>query len=107
MYVSSITPNVGSVRGGTVVTVYGDGFRFEIYFNEISGSYFQFNCILSKNCSMNTVTFGSRSCNVLECSESWIKCQTTNYYMTYHINNSASDPCLCLCFIINITVNAC
>jgi len=45
--VSSITPNVGSVRGGTVVTVYGDGFRFEIYFNEISGSYFRLRFIIN------------------------------------------------------------
>jgi len=27
LYVSSITPNIGSIRGGTVVNVYGAGFR--------------------------------------------------------------------------------
>ncbi len=29
LYVSSVTPNVGSIRGGTVATVYGDGFRYK------------------------------------------------------------------------------
>jgi hypothetical protein len=28
LFVSSITPNTGSIRGGSVVTVYGDGFRY-------------------------------------------------------------------------------
>ena len=28
LYVSSFTPNTGSIRGGTTVTVYGEGFRY-------------------------------------------------------------------------------
>jgi len=27
LYVSSLRPNIGSIKGGTLVTVYGDGFR--------------------------------------------------------------------------------
>ena len=30
LYVSSFTPNAGSIQGGTIVTVYGDGFRYFI-----------------------------------------------------------------------------
>lgn len=71
---SSITPNVGSTRGGTVTTVYGAGFS-------------------STNCSLNHVSFGNQSCKILDCSSNWIKCRTSSSYIVYQINNSASDPC--------------
>ena len=73
LFVSSITPNVGSIRGGTLTTVYGNGF--------------------STNCSLNKITFGNKLCNVLSCSNNWIKCQTSNANSVYTIDNSASDPC--------------
>ena len=73
LYISSITPNIGSIRGGSLVTVYGDGF--------------------STNCSLNQINFGDQSCNIKDCSSNWIKCQTSNAYSVYKIDNSASDPC--------------
>jgi hypothetical protein len=30
LYVSSFSPNSGSIQGGTVVTVYGEGFRLSL-----------------------------------------------------------------------------
>jgi hypothetical protein len=31
LYVSSVTPNIGSIRGGTFVNVYGSGFRYFLF----------------------------------------------------------------------------
>ena len=70
---SSIAPNIGSIRGGSVVTVYGDGF--------------------SSKCSLNKVSFGPQNCQVLNCTSNRIKCRTSSAYLTYTIDNSASDPC--------------
>lgn len=72
LYISSISPNIGSIQGGTVINVYGDGF--------------------SQSCEENQVNFGSNMCRVLNCTNNWIQCQTPNAYMTHEISNDAIDP---------------
>ena len=69
LYISNVSPNVGSVRGGTLVTINGDGF--------------------STNCSLNKVTFGSSlDCKVISCSNDYIQCKTSSAYSVYKIDNS-------------------
>ena len=70
--VSSFTPRVGSIRGGSVVNVYGQGFSTE--------------------CSMNQVRFGSQRCKVLNCSNNWITCETSSAYVVHEITNNGADP---------------
>ena len=76
LYVSSFTPQAGSIRGGSVVTVYGDGF--------------------STNCSLNKVSFKGENidseCKVIDCSDTWIRCETTSAYRVYEVDNSGIDP---------------
>ncbi len=69
MYVSNFSPNIGSVRGGTLVTINGDGF--------------------STNCSLNKVTFGSSlDCKIVSCSNDYIQCKTSSAYSAYKIDNN-------------------
>jgi hypothetical protein len=39
------------------------------------------------------VFFGKSKCNVFECSDKWIKCQTINTNMIHEINNNGKDNC--------------
>lgn len=73
LYVSSITPQIGSIRGGTLVEINGVGF--------------------SEDCTKNEVTFGPVKCDLVECSYSLLKCKTANSYSATVIENSGSDPC--------------
>lgn len=72
LFVSSFTPRIGSIRGGSLVTVYGEGFSTE--------------------CQLNQVAFGTQRCKVIECNEQWLTCRTLNAYTTYKLNNDGSDP---------------
>ena len=59
--------------------------------------YFQ-----SANCTQNQVSFGPQNCPITDCSSTWIQCQTSSAYIDYAVNNSASDPCLCVIFFVLI-----
>lgn len=72
LYISSISPNIGSIQGGTVINVHGEGF--------------------SQSCLDNQVNFGSNMCRVLNCTNNWIQCQTPNAFLTHEISNDAMDP---------------
>lgn len=72
-YVSSFSPNIGSIRGGSVVSVYGEGFD-------------------STDCRNNMVSFGSQRCQVANCSANWITCETSSAFVTHQITNEGSDP---------------
>ncbi len=72
LFVSSFTPRVGSIRGGSLVTVYGQGF--------------------STDCRLNQVAFGTQRCKVLDCTAEWLTCRASSAYATHQIDNSASDP---------------
>jgi len=52
------------------------------------------NKIFSTNCSLNKVNFTTQPCQVLDCSNTWIQCQTSSAYLVYSIDNSAADPCI-------------
>lgn len=71
LYISMVTPNIGSIRGGTKVEVYGEGFSTE--------------------CANNVVAFGQKSCEVLDCARDWIVCQTSDAFVTQEIDNSATS----------------
>lgn len=63
LFVTSFSPQLGSIRGGTVVELNGDGF--------------------SPQCSQNEIKFGTKVCSVLKCTKQWIQCQTSDAYGTY------------------------
>jgi len=71
-FISNIFPRIGSIRGGTLLTVKGGGF--------------------SSDCQSNQVSFGSRRfpCKVLNCTSSMLTCQTSDVYETYDISNSGT-----------------
>jgi hypothetical protein len=94
LYVSSFSPNTGSIRGGTTVTVYGEGFRYVRWINTekiIKTHSFLFK---SQNCADNKVSFGANSnCKVIDCTSQWIRCQTSYANTVYQINNNGYDTC--------------
>ena len=70
--VAGISPKRGSLSGGTMVTIEGEGF--------------------SANKSHNEVTFGDERCEVLESAETQLKCVTPKGGKTVNIDNSGSHP---------------
>lgn len=72
LYVYSFTPQISSIRGGSKVNINGLGF--------------------SLNCPLNQVYFDTQNCQILNCSNDWIQCETSSAYMVYNVNNSAADP---------------
>ncbi len=71
LYISSFTPQLGSLRGGTIIEINGEGFNI--------------------NCSLNRVTFNpdSYNCQIISCTENQIKCRTSNAFTTYEVTNAA------------------
>ncbi|CAF0710276.1 unnamed protein product [Brachionus calyciflorus] len=67
LYISSIKPKIGSIRGGTLVTIYGEGF--------------------SRNCSLNKVSFTDYECEINSCSADSITCLTSNANTVHEITN--------------------
>lgn len=74
-YVTSFSPNVGSVRGGSLVTVLGGGFE-------------------TTDCSKNEVKFGPKTCEILDgCTSAYVQCKTSDAFIVHEVDNSGSDPC--------------
>lgn len=80
LYVSMVTPRIGSIRGGTKVQVYGEGF--------------------STDCANNGVAFGQQTCEVIDCASDWIVCQTSDAFVTEEIDNSATSARKIISFIL-------
>lgn len=70
--VSGISPNRGSLNGGTILTITGKGFN--------------------TNKTENIVTLGEERCGVIESSENEIKCRTPSGGRTIEVDNSGSHP---------------
>ncbi|RMZ95340.1 putative fibrocystin-L-like [Brachionus plicatilis] len=72
-YVSSFEPRLSSKRGGSLITIYGDGFNDD-------------------DCLSNKVTFERYNCKVINCSENWIICETESAHTVYEITNNGNNP---------------
>lgn len=72
-YVSSFEPKISSKRGGSLVTIYGDGFNAD-------------------DCLLNKVTFERYNCKVINCSKNYINCETEAAHTVYDITNSGHNP---------------
>ena len=72
LYVSSFEPRSSSIQGGSLVTIYGEGF--------------------SSKCDENKVNFGLGNCRITNCTDTWIQCQAPSAYVTHEVNNDAMDP---------------
>ena len=70
--VSGVSPQSGSLNGGTEVTITGEGFN--------------------GNMSGNVVKFGEKRCVVIESTTSEIKCKTENGGEIVQVDNSGSHP---------------
>ena len=70
--VSDVTPNRGSLNGGALLTITGEGF--------------------SPNNTKNTVLLGDVNCDVVESTENEIKCRTPIGGRIIEIDNSGSHP---------------
>lgn len=72
LYVSDVTPNRGSLNGGTELTIQGGGF--------------------STNNTENVVMLGDVMCEVTESTENELKCKTPIGGKIVEIDNSGSHP---------------
>lgn len=70
--VHSIFPLIGSVAGGTHVTITGRGF--------------------GSNVSRAVVTVQGRPCRVMSCNDTHVVCETTNIFQTAEVDNSGRHP---------------
>ena len=70
--VSGVSPKHGSIFGGTLMSVFGEGF--------------------SPNASANSVTLGDIPCEVLSSSNTKIMCRTGSSSRTHHVDNSGVHP---------------
>ena len=70
--VSGISPKQGSLSGGTVLTISGEGF--------------------STNVTQNTVRLGDVQCGVFESTETQMKCRTPSGGRIADVDNSGSHP---------------
>jgi hypothetical protein len=94
LYISSFTPNAGSVMGGTEVDIYGEGFRFFIYnLNKTINILSKFQLNFSQNCSENIISFGNQNCDIIECTSQSVKCKTSYANNIYQITNNGVDAC--------------
>ena len=70
--VSGVTPNRGSLNGGAVLTIAGQGF--------------------GTNITDNMVMLGDVPCDVIESTESEMKCRTPSGGRIAEVDNSGSHP---------------
>lgn len=71
--VSSVTPLQGSLRGGTMLTIVGDGF--------------------STNKTRNSVMVGSHICEIESATVNELKCQIKDTAKVHVVDNSGIHPC--------------
>ena len=70
--VSGVTPKRGSLNGGTVLTITGEGF--------------------GSNNTNNIVMLGDVQCEVIESTENEMKCKTPSGGRTAEVDNSGLHP---------------
>ncbi len=73
LFVASFSPTIGSIRGGTLLQLNGDGFS-------------------SNNCYLNKINFAQHPCHVLFCTSKWIQCRTSDAYKVHKITNAGNHP---------------
>jgi len=76
LYVASFLPRIGSISGGTLITVSGDGFD-------------------AATCLNNQVVFGlTQRCQVIDCASTWLRCRTSSAHVQHVVTNMGVDPYL-------------
>ena len=79
-----VSPNQGSVLGGTVMSLEGSGFV--------------------QNASEMHVSIGGKKCHIISSTSNTIKCKASPATKTFNVDNSGRHPCKFIFFLVCFTI---